>query len=494
MPPTRALLAVLLLLAAPPLSALGQAQPQQEQRPPAAAEPAPAKAASSAGDVKTEPRPAPAPTPAPPPGAATPGPKPATPAAAAPATAPTTAATTAPAIQPAPEGTTADVRAFGAKGDGAADDTEAFRAALTAVATKSGTVTVPPGEYLIKTNLSVPPGVSLEGTWRAPVVRGQRFGSILLAVEGAGAETGTPFISLGAGATLKGITVFYPNQKPDGVVAYPWCVAAGGEGVSIVDCLLLNPYQGLDLSTNRSGRHYVRNLYGQPLRRGVSVDKCFDVGRIENVHFAPFWNWDAKLEGWQTANGEAFTFARTDWQYVQNTLCYGYRVGYRFIKSADGAVNGNFLGVGADATHTALLVEATQGPLLVGNGQFISFTGERPTHVVVGEGNSGTVQFHNCAFSGMVYQVARLAGTGTVAFSNCNFMEWSSGVPAIDLSGGNLLVTGSVFQKPFPQAILQNKAESAVISTNRFAGPAAIENPANVPIQAGMNVERKPAP
>ena len=46
--------------------------------------------------------------------------------------------------------------------------------ALTAVAAKNGTVTVPAGEYLIKTNLAVPPGVSLEGIWRTPIARGQR--------------------------------------------------------------------------------------------------------------------------------------------------------------------------------------------------------------------------------------------------------------------------------------------------------------------------------
>ena len=48
------------------------------------------------------------------------------------------------------------------------------------------------------------------------------------------------------------------------------------------------------------------------------------------------------------ANGEAFVFGRTDWQYVFNTFCYGYRVGYRFIETKEGMCNGNFLGIGAD--------------------------------------------------------------------------------------------------------------------------------------------------
>ena len=33
-----------------------------------------------------------------------------------------------------------------------------------------------------------------------------------------------------------------------------------------------------------SGAH-IRNLYAHPLYRGIFIDNCFDVGRIENVHF-----------------------------------------------------------------------------------------------------------------------------------------------------------------------------------------------------------------
>jgi hypothetical protein len=416
-----------------------------------------------------------------------PAPKPAPAAPQGPATAPTTA--------PSSAASTVEVRAFGAKGDGTSDDTAAFRAAMAAVGAKGGVVSVPAGDYLIKTHLDIPPAVTLEGVWRSPTARTQRLGTTLLAVEGAGAEAGAAFISLGANATLRGITVFYPEQKPDKITPYPWCVAAAGENVSVIDCLLLNPYQGLDLASKPSGRHYVRNVYGQPLRRGVSVDKCFDVGRIENVHFGPFWNWDDPVQKWQTANGEAFTFARSDWQYVRDTFCYGYRVGYRFVKSADGATNGNLLGIGADATHTAVSIEATQGPaLLIGNGQFVSFIGDKPTHVVVGDAHGGVVQFQNCAFWGLSYQVARIAGTGAISFNNCNFVEWSNGTPAIDLSGGDLIVNGCVFEKPFPQAVLQNKAQSAVITSNRLAGPLGIANPANANLQQGFNVEKKPAP
>lgn len=401
------------------------------------------------------------------------------------------------ATAPAPLASSVDVRAFGAKGDGTTDDTAAFAAAFAAVAAKGGTVSAPAGDFLIRTHLDVPANVTLEGVWKSPTTKSQRHGTTLLAVEGAGAEAGAAFITLAANATLKGIAVFYPDQKPDKIVPYPWCVAAAGENVAIIDCLLVNPYQGVDLASKPSARHYVRNVYGQPLRRGISVDKCFDVGRIENVHFGPFWNWDEKtgIQAWQAQHGEAFIFARCDWEHVVNTFCYGYGVSYRLTKSADGAMNGNLAGIGADGTRHAVVIEATQGQsLLISGGRFVSFTGDKPTHVVINEANAGVVQFQHCAFWGLAHQIARIAGTGTVTFNNCNFVEWGSGVPAIDLSGGDLIVNGCVFQKPFPQAVLQGKAQSAVISSNRFAGPLGVANPANANLQAGLNVEKKPAP
>ena len=89
----------------------------------------------------------------------------------------------------------------------------------------------------------------------------------------------------------------------------------------------------------------------------------------------------------------------SDWQYVFNTFCYGYNVGYKFIKSDTGMCNGNFLGIGADDCFTAVDVEASAPfGLLISNGEFTSFHGPDPTMVRVEPDNSGSVRFENCAF------------------------------------------------------------------------------------------------
>ena len=55
------------------------------------------------------------------------------------------------------------------------------------------------------------------------------------------------------------------------------------------------------------------------------------------------------VTGFTEKNLEAFIFGRADWEYVTNTFVWGARVGYHFIKTPDGACNGQFMGIGADA-------------------------------------------------------------------------------------------------------------------------------------------------
>ena len=184
-----------------------------------------------------------------------------------------------------------NIRDFGAVGDGVKDDTEAFMAAMGAAAQAGNyAVFVPRGRYLIKGTLEVPANVRLEGVFDAPSGRNWHDGSVLLAVAGAGEPKGKPFITLQQSCTLRGLTVFYPEQKmKNPPVPYPWTIRGQGDNISLLDVLLVNPYQAVDFGTLAAGRHFISGLYGQPLYRGLFIDQCYDVGRIENVHFWPFW-------------------------------------------------------------------------------------------------------------------------------------------------------------------------------------------------------------
>lgn len=389
-----------------------------------------------------------------------------------------------------------NVRDFGAVGDGETDDTAAFQAAMDAANEAGGGIAfAPTGDYLIETHLTVPDFVTLEGVWTVPTAWSQHHGTTLLAVEGEGTEADPPFIMLGTNGTLKGITVFYPNQDdPENIRPYPWCVAGSGrDNPSIIDCLLVNPYNAVDFGTRNSGRHYIRNLYGQPLRRGVFVDKCYDVGRIENVHFWPFWGqWgNAALREHLTTKAEAFIFGRTDWQYVLNTFVFGYSIGYRFIATESGHCNGNFLGIGSDASGVAVQVDSCSPiGLLITNGEFVAMMGEEPTSVVVGPECPGDVSFSNCAFWGPSEQLLRHEGSGTVTLQTCNFRDWDrrgAGRYALEALSGQLLVQGCNFQKPAPHVRLGPNVLSAAIFGNRFAGEPDILNESAGDVQIGLN-------
>ncbi|HNT36096.1 MAG TPA: hypothetical protein PKH07_14005, partial [bacterium] len=260
----------------------------------------------------------------------------------------------------------------------------------------------------------------------------------------------------------------------------PWCIAGFGDNPTIIDVLMVNPYQGVDFGTQaggqRTGRHFIRNLFGQPLRTGIYINGCLDIGRIENVHFWPFWMDDS----YTSKYGEAFVFGKADWHYVFNTFTYGYNVGYKFIQTSDGVCNGNFLGIGADGSHTAILVEQCSPlGLLITNGEFSSFSGDSPNEVVTGPDFTGTIQFQNCAFWGSAKNIGFLQGNGAVSFQNCNFVRWSyheAPQPALDVWGGELSVVGCRFRTTGPQLHLREDVKQAVVTGNLSRAPELIVN------------------
>jgi hypothetical protein len=390
---------------------------------------------------------------------------------------------------------------FGAKGDGKTDDTVAFQKALDAAGKAGGgVVQAPRGNYFFAGHLNIPPAVTLKGVWESvPAHNGIRDaglpkptddGTTFLVTESAGKEDGPPFITLNHNTTLKGVVIYYPDQNPaEEPRPYPYAIAMRGKNPAVLAVELLNPYNGIDASQNE--RHLIRDVQGQPLRRGVYVDHIYDIGRIENVHFNPWWSLKPKLFAWQQQQGEAFIFGKSDWQYVYNTFCFGYNVGYKFIKTRSGDCNGNFLGIGADDCFTALEVEeCSRIGLLISNGEFVSFHGPDPTMVRVSTNNTGSVRFVNSAFWGPCNQIAKVAGRGTVGFSDCTFVQWDrnkEGRPALQVEGGSVIVRGCEFEENKPQVALGEAVKRAVITDNLIKGKLRITTQSKGNVMLGNN-------
>lgn len=385
-------------------------------------------------------------------------------------------------------GQTLTVVDFGAKGNGVADDTSSFQKALDAAASQHKNLSVPSGNYVFLGSLNVPSGVSVVGSWESvPSHNGYRDqglpkatdgGTTFLVKGGMGTEKGA-FLTLNTNSTLKGVVIYYPDQIANNVPnPYPYSIAMRGKNPAVLDVEILNSYNGIDASLNE--RHLIRNVQGQPLRRGIFVDEIYDIGRIENVHFNPWWSAAPKLLQWQQEHGEAFIFARTDWQYVLNTFCFGYNIGYKFIAEKDGSCNGNFLGIGADDCYKAIQVDQSAPfGLLITNGEFTAFHGPDPTMVSISSTHSGVVRFTNCAFWGPCNQIAEVGGSGTVGFSDCTFVQWDGrheGRPAIHATGGVLMVRGCDFREDKKDIVLERGVRHSVITDNLSPGPLEVTN------------------
>lgn len=397
-----------------------------------------------------------------------------------------------------------NVQDFGVRGDGRSDDTAALQAALDAVGRAGGgRVALPAGQFRLDGPLTIPSGVTLEGVWRTPHYSTPQQGTALLAYGGRGNEDGPPLLMLESNSAVCGLTIVYPEQNVNDIQPYPWAIQGRGTHLNVSEVTLLNPYRGIDFGTYPHEMHYIRNVYGCPLRVGVHLDKCTDIGRVENVHFNPnSWTRSGlptsptgpegqKLVDYLQAHCVAFEIGRSDWEFMFNTFSWGCHIGYRFFRSEAGATNGNFLGIAADWAVIPLLVEETQEPgLLITNGEFVGSPGA-PAVVKVAATHTGVLQLANCSFWGPHEKVVEAAGQGTVSLSQCNFVHWDrgrAGVPAVDILGGSVLIQGCRFAQDKPQVHLGPDVRSAVILGNQVRGELRLANESSGDVQVLANV------
>jgi len=400
---------------------------------------------------------------------------------------------TAAAKPPSGAGAMPDLSSFGVKADGVTDDTSALQKALDAAGKTGSTLQLPAAKYLVAGSLTIPPGVSLEGAHDAPVGQGPLTGTVILTTGGRDKEDAPALFEMGSAAMVRGLMVFYPEQVATSIHPYPWTFHLRGTDGTVENLTIVNTYNGIRIGPETNGRHRIRSVLGCALRRGVLVDNTREIGRLENVHWhCDFWasrgvngNRPAVYE-YMWKNLEAFIFARTDWEYVTNTFVFPVKTGYRFIKTAAGACNGQFSGIGADAAQRCVSVEDIQPMgLLITNGEFVTMHGDERIQVVVEHTCNGSVRLVNCTFWGPGRQCVLSHSQGAVSLNDCYLSisgRSATGqlpeVSLVEADSGKLQVRGCTFhgRAAEPHIVLKHGLQHAIVSENNGVNGVHIVN------------------
>jgi hypothetical protein len=387
---------------------------------------------------------------------------------------------------------------YGVVGDGTSDDTGALQSALNAAAKHGPVCYLPSGRFRIDGALTVPPGCTLRGASGGVPHSEHPIGSVLLAYGGRGDADGEPLVTLKPNAVVRNLTIHYPEQSLPDVAPYPWSIRVDGELCQITDMTLTNPYQALDLGTCWNELHTVRNVFGCPLNIGVYVDRCTDIGRLENIHFNPnFWTRMALEPGFPRAtsikayleeNLVGFKIGKTDWEYITNSFVIFPKIGFHFDDFGYGPGNAVVTQSGSDICPVAVRVDRVQphaGVQFV-NGQFMA-------RIEIAAQNTGPVKIANSGFWGTPETKAHIdkAGPSTLVLNGCHFTGWDAagaGEPCVIAKGGRLVLNGCDFMDVGKTAIrLEEGLVAASIVGNSFRGAPEAGVPDGAQVEMGFN-------
>ncbi|MBJ6363179.1 RICIN domain-containing protein [Paenibacillus sp. GCM10012307] len=381
-----------------------------------------------------------------------------------------------------------NVKDFGATGDGVTDVTAIFQNLLDSLdRLGGGTLFVPEGKYVIRGNLEIPKGITIRGEWNKPV-KGQPIqGTILMAYAGRGNENATPFITMVTSSAVMDLSIWYPEQLPNSITAYPPTILIGkpnyfgNEYANVKNVTLVNAYSGIIFSRQNGGAGPVINgVYGTPLSRGIEFDNIVDIGRIDWVDFAPeYWSGsgltnapapNGAFKQWIYNNGTGIVMRRNDWSYTTNVTIDGYNVGYLggpSVTTPGSDPNGHHYNLNFIRNKTAIKFDSV-------NEVGIMFTkvtiDQSESGIVVGPNTKGVVQLSASSINAV--NAIAVDATSRVRIS---MQQGTVAAGTVQINGGTFTASNSDFNNAAPQVVLGTEARGILVG-NRFANPVNIAN------------------
>lgn len=381
---------------------------------------------------------------------------------------------------------------FNAKNDGSEDATSAFQNAINRASIAGGAVVfVPAGKYRFDGNLNLPSNVVIRGEWLNPDSVGSVTGTILMPFANKNNEAGDPFITMiKSGAGIKNLSIWYPEQSVASVSPYPWTIYCRDVSTSVINVTLVNSYKGIKIGPEPNALHYIRNVYGTPLKQGIWLSQVTDIGRIMNVHFEPkYWS-NSGLNSAPSEDGilswlgdnstTGITMGRSDWEYIYDVSLVGYKTGMTAFKYSDSGSNGVIYGMRIEKSKTGIdIVNINPIGWAITNST-IKVEGTNSICVHTGNDFNSVVQFNTCIFGGDPKTAVSFSGnaTGRLSFQNCTFENWGQNrdVPAIYCYKGAVSLLGNTFNLDKLHVYLGENIKNAQILDNTFPAELKINN------------------
>jgi len=238
--------------------------------------------------------------------------------------------------------------------------------------------------------------------------------------------------------------------------------------------------------------HTIRDVCGTPLKTGIYVDTCTDIGRLTDIHFSPRYWETVRLSGagepaenWQRLRERLLSEAtgvdigRSDWEYLYGVKVGGYGTGFRFAPGKQGTTNAVLYGCVAEACGVGLDVTETNAVgVSVTNCRFM---GTR-SGVVTRPSFSGVLQLNGCRVEGVNDRPMNLEGRGAVTV--CRTQLVSRDAPAIEARAGTLVALGCGVRSASPRITLGERVKVARVISCRVLEPRGAEGPP-VPVDPG---------
>lgn len=373
------------------------------------------------------------------------------------------------------------IKQFGAKGDWdglvGQNDTPFIQAAINWAQASHQTIKVPAVaqglSYQVTAPLTITRGVSIVGDDVEPFVG--LLSTSGVNTRGAGSwfhlnHVGKGFIFDGgatgaSGGVLKQIGTLRNQPTPIvGGVFGPngndWDIDVSRFDVLVQDVMLLNPTNAIIHRDGSFGRLTCERVRGQPLSVGINLDETYDVCRLIDIHWWPFWSNVDSVQIRTSSQAVAFSLGRVDNPIMRGCFAIFYRIFIRIVTHAAGPVS--FLdvsGCGADATETLIEIAANQPTVTISDTYQFGTTLAAARALIIGtsaidwiSGNNGNLILSNVRMSQVSKSIIKMFnGINRIQASNIEMGNWAVSTPGdvgIDIQGN-----GNVFEMAGPPRI-----------------------------------------